>query len=147
MYHETFWVAASAAAPVTALASIVALSDITSWAHGVLRWEVDHPPWTFPNYAAARASAANTSSAYHAAMVMLICVLNTILQAVILAFALSSLTSRVDEMPTAVAIAAEVAGIAALTTGAIIGALSRGEVIQMMKCSVQPPDWYKEGWP
>jgi hypothetical protein len=44
---------------------------------------------------------------------------------VILAFALSGLVSRVDEMPTAVAISAEVAGVVGLAAGVIADSYGR----------------------
>ena len=68
------------------------------------------------------------------------CVCNTILQAVVLAFSLTALASHVDEMPPVVAIAAEVAGIAALAGGAVVAATCRSWVDDMMALSIQVPD-------
>jgi hypothetical protein len=114
MYHETFWVAVSAAAPVIALAAIVALGDATADASRGRQWMIDHPSWTRPPEKRALVRAGGKAVTNIGLAIGVLCVLNTILQAVVLAFSLSSLASGVDEMPTAVAIAAEVAGIIAV---------------------------------
>ena len=43
MYHEAFWVAVAAAAPVIALAAIVAFSDAAGQLSGFLEWAAEHP--------------------------------------------------------------------------------------------------------
>jgi hypothetical protein len=147
MYHETFWIAVSAAAPVIALAAIVAFSNDIANTSRMRQWFVEHPPWTRPQEKRAQARKTTKTSTNLAVTVGLMCVLNTILQAVVLAFSLSGVASHVDEMPIAVAIAAEVAGIAALAAGAIIAAFGRRESDRAMALSIQVPDDRKEPYP
>lgn len=140
MYHETFWIAVTAAAPVIALAAIVAFSDSSANASRMRQWQVDRPLWTFPDENRDLARAKARTAAGLGQVVALLCVCNTVLQAVVLAFSLSGLASRVDEMPPEVAIAAEVAGLAALASGAVVAAACRSWVDDMMALSTQVPD-------
>jgi hypothetical protein len=140
MYQQTFWVAVTAAAPVVALAAIVAFSDSTANASRMRQFQVDRPLWTFPDEKRDLAQAKARTAAKLGGLVALLCVCNTILQAAVLAFSLTGLASHVDEMPPVVAIAAEVAGIAALAGGAVVAATCRSWVDDMMALSIQVPD-------
>ena len=93
MYHETFWVAVTAAAPVIALAAIVAFSDSTANASRMRQFQVDRPLWTFPEENRDLAQAKARTAANLGGLVALLCVCNTILQAVVLVFSLTSLAS------------------------------------------------------
>jgi hypothetical protein len=145
MYHETFWVAVSAAAPVIALAAIVAYTDANRTGSSSRQWAVDHPPWTYPPHQRHAAGDKIVEARSLTLMVVLVCTLDTILQAVMLAFSLSSLASRVDEMPTAVAVAGEVAGIVGLAACAWMSMRSSSRADDFKALSV-PPAEGKGSW-
>jgi hypothetical protein len=123
MDHDTFWVAVSAAAPVIALAVVVAYSDMRREEALYMRsiepfgvdpiWRYSPPPggpggdrvvrkirrWTW------------TAVSLHR--------LNVLAQATVLAFSLTSLAQRVDESPLALAIVCEVGGLVALLAAGV----------------------------
>jgi hypothetical protein len=115
MYHETFWVAVSAAAPVIALAVVVALNDMRREealynrdiepSQGVPIWRYV-PPLGGPKAAGIVRRWTWTAASLHR--------LNVLGQATVLAFSLTSLAQQVDEIPPALAIVAEVGGLLVL---------------------------------
>jgi hypothetical protein len=107
MYHETFWVAVSAAAPVIALAAIVAFGDQGQSVSRVRQGQLANPWWSYPDQNREWARRiANVGDLRARGAWLLLILGNMILQAVILGFSLSSLASPVNEMPTALAVAA-----------------------------------------
>jgi hypothetical protein len=121
MYHEAFWLAVSVAAPVIALAAIVAYASARAKADRMWQWAVDRglglPQGTESSTDredAQQARSLPSSLRVTASMSMT----NTILQAIVLAFSLSSLASGVDRMPTGFAVVFEVAGIFILAASA-----------------------------
>jgi hypothetical protein len=121
MYRETFWVAVSAAAPVIALAVVVAYSDMRREEALFMR-QLDPmglPVWkTFsasedksPPDARRAGRWSRTGVGLH--------LLNILGQTTVLAFSLTSLAQRVNEMPLALAIAVEVGGLLALLGAAV----------------------------
>jgi hypothetical protein len=115
MYRETFWVAVSAAAPVIALAVVVAYNDMRREEALYLRdiepsgalpiWRYV-PPLGGPKAAGIVRRWTWTAVSLHR--------LNVLVQATVLAFSLTSLAQQVDEMPLALAIVAEVGGLLVL---------------------------------
>ncbi|HEY1623870.1 MAG TPA: hypothetical protein VGG16_08720 [Streptosporangiaceae bacterium] len=119
MYRETFWVAVSAAAPVIALAVVVAYNDMKR-EEALFKRQTDPllrhslPVWRyFPAPGLKIPKDARRARRWTWASVGLHR-LNVLGQAAVLAFSLTSLAQQVNEMPLALAIAAEVGGLVAL---------------------------------
>jgi len=121
MYHEAFWLAVSVAAPVIALAAIVAYASARAKADRMWQWAIDRGLGVTQGAEsrmdpgpAKQARSLPSSLRVAASMSMT----NTILQAIVLAFSLSSLASGFDRMPTGFAVVFEVAGIFVLAASA-----------------------------
>jgi hypothetical protein len=130
MYHETFWLAVSAAAPVIALAAFVAYASARAKADRMWQWRIDRglgltqSTQGRTNHERAKQVRSVRSNLRAAASVY---VINTILQAVVLGFSLSSLASGFDRMPTGFAVVLEVAGIFSLAASAMQDAIFRSQ--------------------
>jgi hypothetical protein len=111
MYKEAFWVAVSASAPVIALAAIVAMNEVSGAANRLGEWFLDHPnPEVGPSFDEDWNHVATLGRFGFACSV-----LNIVLQAVVLAFALNSLAAGINELRPALAVTGEVASLVALT--------------------------------
>jgi len=115
-YHESFWLATGAAAPVIALAAVVALSD-------ALQTERDAKS-PYGIWAASWGTATVTS---------MISILNVIVQAALLAVSLSALAYGQNVMPPWVAIVLAVGGILLLGWTLAIGAAIRRKLGELEK--------------
>jgi hypothetical protein len=120
MYHEVFWVAVAAAAPIIALAAIIAFSDQMArlgdlYPDARKLYDDGHRDL----------SRAYTRSNITATLLSLG---NTVAQTVVLGIALSSLGGSVNEIPAWSAIALEVAGLAAVATVALVGVVIRAAI-------------------
>lgn len=112
-YHETFWLAVSATAPVIALAATVSMSDVLKLT------EVD--------YQGSKASSSELPAGRQAALwSMVLCTMNLILQLVILWTALDSIANDTDEARgISVIIWIEPIGIALLLAVSLINISAR----------------------
>jgi hypothetical protein len=127
MYYESFWVAVSAAAPVIALAVVVAYADMTREVTLRMRG-ID--PFLGRRFPVWKAMSAKEDKPPHDARIagrwyrttVGLHRLNVLGQAAVLAFSLASLAYQANEMPPALGIAAEVGGLLA-----ILGAGATGE--------------------
>jgi hypothetical protein len=127
MYHDSFWVAVSAAAPVIALAVVVAYADMRREVTLLTR-EIDPflgrrlPVWKVMSASEDKPPRdARIAGRWYRTTVGLH-LLNVLGQAAVLAFSLASLAYQVNEMPLALGIAAEVGGLLV-----ILGAGATGE--------------------
>lgn len=120
MYHETLWIAVSAVAPVIALAVVVAYNDMRSdeTLHRRQMCKLgDFPIWRYVDPPGGPRAAQSvrrwnwTASGSH--------LVNLLAQATVLAFSLSSLAQHVDEIPLALPISAEVAGLLAILAASV----------------------------
>ena len=144
MYHEAFWLAVSVAAPIIALAAIVAYASARAKADRMWQWAVDRglaltqgaENRTDPERAKARSLPSSLRVAASMSMT------NTILQAVVLAFSLSSLATGLDRMPTGFAVVFEVAGIFILAASAWQDATFRSRLSEV---KVTIPDERQRG--
>lgn len=143
MYHETYWIAVSAAAPVIALSAIVAMADVGAISSASRQWQIEHPPWTCPEESQELANKIGHLAwdmLTFAARLAWFCMA---LQATVLAFSLSSLAGRIDEMPTWVAIAGEVASIVALSGVARNSITARYSLDDLKVLTIKVPDEYE----
>jgi hypothetical protein len=127
MYHETLWSAASAAAPVIALAAVVGLNDITGEAYRATEWSFEHPPLAEldeTHQHRLKQLRRGFNRAQNVAAILGLA--NISLQTGVLGFALASLASQVDELPVAVAVIFEVVGLMAITVAALAAMTARG---------------------
>jgi len=144
MYHEAFWLAVSVAAPIIALAAIVAYASARAKADRMWQWAVDRglaltqgaENRTDPERAKARSLPSSLRVAASMSMT------NTILQAVVLAVSLSSLATGLDRMPTGFAVVFEVAGIFILAASAWQDATFRSRLSEV---KVTIPDERQRG--
>lgn len=130
MYRETFWVAVGAAAPVIALAVVVAYSDMRREQALYMRQldPVGRPIWkTFsapelkiPPHARRAGWWSRTGVGLH--------LVNVLGQTMVLAFSLTSLAQRINEMPLALAIAVEVGGLLALLCAVVAAERAMSEL-------------------
>ena len=136
MYREAFWVAVCAAAPVIALATVVAYTDVhelvMDWASigadRSLRDELQ-PGDKFLDDTA--------MLVLQSAAAWLLCLANLVVQAAALAFSLASLAYARNEWPPWAGIAAGVGGISALAVIAIASAGARRRFRNFQRRSVQ----------
>lgn len=150
MYHEAFWVAVSASAPVIALAAVVALGGVFSLAWQATEWNIDHDAIVPKKSDYGRAIELLRKRFNRAVSITRwTCMANTILQAAMLAFALTSLAARIDELPAALTIAAEALGIIAMLMAGIYAADAvrshRDSMVLRMGQRIGPKAWRRLG--
>lgn len=121
VYHKDFWIAVSAAAPVIALAAVVAYPDTDELVQ--LKRDV-WERWRSVVPTPLDALALKDSATYVRLAVRL-CLGNIVVQAVTLTFSLLSLASEVDEWPTWMGILGVVGGVSALALCALLAPLAR----------------------
>lgn len=134
MYHDTLWIAVSASAPVIALAAVVALGDAAGEAYRSTEWNIDHPQIGSPPQAVLDRQK-QLSRRFSAAqmIVVIVCLLNTLLQAGVLGTSLASLAGHTDYMPAAAAVVFEVLGLVAITVGGLAAVAVRGTRRRMIR--------------
>ena len=125
-FHESFWIATSAVAPVIALAAVVALTDALtlvgriSILESTLKERSEGDPW-LQNYLARRAQDTR-KGAWAAGLTTLV---NLIIQAALLAVSLSALAYDQDIMPLWLAVTLATGGILLLAWAALLSAIQR----------------------
>lgn len=147
MYHEAFWLATSAAAPVIALAAVVAYSDAAEHHHqrvnvaNLLGFRGMLVGPARPGNPAAGVPATIGVASRKMAVVAGpgTCLVNLAIQAVVLAFSLASLANETDEASKTWVIAATVGGIALLTFAAWESTRARGALSEAWNFYIENP--------
>jgi hypothetical protein len=126
VFHENFWVATSAVAPVIALAAVVALTDTmtilgrVSVVESAVQQNPNHDSWIQD-----RLAGTARDSRKWTLIAGLITLINLIIQAALLAVSLSALAYDQDIMPLWLAVTLATGGILLLAWGTFLSALQR----------------------
>jgi hypothetical protein len=134
-YHDSFWLATGAAAPVIALAAVVALPDIAvmerrAW----IRYAKGAIP---PDLKQKDPAGDLPKQLWHAVnLIWYVSLFNMIIQAAVLAVSLSALASEQNVVPPWIAIVPAVGGIILLAWTLAMGVRFRGTLEKVEKIAI-----------